>query len=156
MRVLSAIFCMFLFSSPTIHAQGLPAVHVSSASDDTSDEKECQIRNASVVSAVESELRHNRITLASREQYISSRAIAAETQITTLKTPDGLCVVSYSLQVLNYQRVKVDVTQQERWANIVLCYEGGVMTGGSANLQGRLNTQFRDLTSMCVSKYLKN
>ena len=146
----TAVFCLMAW---TARAEQVPAVFVYS-DEDGAEDIACSIRGASIVAAVESELRHNRISIATQDQYNKAEAISAAIVTTSLELSGGLCVTGYELSLENGQYVTVDVTNERRFAKVVFCAVSGVMSGAGSGMQGRLNTQFRDLTSECVSEYL--
>lgn len=122
--------------------------------EDGKNARACEVSNVSIVAVVESELRYNRIPVGTRAQVINDEALRLSVNTTALHT-QGACAVSYSLTLSNYQPVVLSVTGEAKWAKVMLCEKGGLMTGPTYNLQSRLNAQFRDLASQCISQYLK-
>jgi hypothetical protein len=147
-----ALFAFCCFGSAA-QAQEFPPVHVLSEQDDD-DARTCQVSNSSSKAAVESELRYNRVPIATREQYVQLEALRVYVEFNALEIPGG-CVVSHRISLGNYQPVLLLVTGKAMNATVEICNKGGIMSGPSHNLQSRLNAAFRDYTSQCLSEYQK-
>ena len=146
------LIALFLCTAEVANAEELPAVYVSSEQDDANMEK-CQIRNASVTAAVESELRYNRVPIASRTDWFADQAIRAYVSVTAVHMVNGVCATAYELSLNTLQKVELSLNGEERYVTIEFCEDGGVMTGTPLDLQSRLNAAFRESTSVCISKF---
>jgi hypothetical protein len=140
---------------PAAHTQEFPPVYV--LSENMSENADgCGYTHASIEATVKSELRHNRVPIATEEDYASDKAIVA--YIETLgdnRLGYGQCLVGYRFSLVVPQIVRITVTQEVRWEKIELCRRWGTMTSSVADVQPTLNNQFRDFTSQCITEYLE-
>jgi len=150
MRTLFTALVALCYVGSPAQAQEFTPVYVATEDDDDT----CEVSNVSIVAVVESELRYNRIPVGTRAQAIADEALTLRVN-TTAVFNRGVCAVGYNLEMSNYQEIVLSVTGEKRWATTVLCQKGGLMTGPAFDLQSRLNAEFRDFASQCISQYLK-
>jgi hypothetical protein len=108
---------------------------------------------------VKSELRHNRVPIATEEDYDSGdsgKAIVAyiETLADNRVGGYGHCLVAFRFSLVVPQIVRIAVTQEVRWEKIEFCRRWGTMTASVSDIQPTLNNAFRDITSQCITEYL--
>lgn len=144
--------CSWVLSAA--QAQEFPSVYVF-GEEDGEKQRDCQVRYASSVAAVESELRQNQILIATSSQSVSEPPLSVYLNVNPLEITDGRCAVSYQLQMYHIQEIFHTFKEEVRPAIVEACSKGGLMTGESYGLQSRLNDAFRDFTNMCISEYLK-
>lgn len=153
MRIVFLALLAFCCFGSAAQAQEFPPVFVWGEKDDN-DDRACQVSYASIIAAVESELRYNRIQVGTREQFRSDQALSSYVRATMIVTPGG-CVVSYSFQLENIQPVVISVTGKAMTAAVEICSRGGLISAPTYELQSRVNAAFRDYTAQCISEYRK-
>jgi hypothetical protein len=140
---------------PTAHAEEFPPVSVFSDGDDEIAEA-CGVSGASIVAAVESEFRHNRIPIAAANDQFGPGTINAFIYFVAGDiTGAGGCAIAYNLELYHRQSIYDALKKKERMATIEDCHDGGLIWGPSAGLQTRVNDQYRNSVNICISRYLK-
>lgn len=153
MRTLLITVATLCHVGSAAQAQEVPPVFVLTE-DDSKAALACQVSNTSSSAAVESELRYNRVPVATRAQGIRYEALRATVQSTPIQISGG-CAAAYSFSLNLYQPVVLRVTGKEMWVTVEICSRSGIMSGPTYDLQSRLNLVFRDLTSECIAEYRK-
>jgi hypothetical protein len=155
LRTFFTALVAFGSAGSAVYAQEFPPVYVFTEDDDDSSDT-CQIGGASIVAAVESELRQNQISIASGAERYNGDSIWAYLNLNAAKLSGSICAVDYNFQ-LTHRQIIFHV-HKEKAVNVSVenCNLGGLMTGVPSGLQSRLNDKFRDLTNQCISKYLKD
>ena len=152
-RSLLIALIAFCHVGSAAQAQEIPPVFVMAEEDDE-NARTCQVSNASIGAAVESEFTYNRVPIGTVEQYLSDKAINSYVR-TTILVISGTCAISTSFSLKNDQPVVLSVTGKAMFATVEICNKGGLLSGPTHNMQSRLNAAFRDYTSQCNSEYRK-
>jgi hypothetical protein len=139
--------------SSVAQAQEVPPIYVLAEEDDR-DAPACQVSNTSISAAIESELSYNRVPVGTEAQHYRDEALQLHV-VTTILVISGTCVVSNVLSLRSVQQVVLSVTGKTMFARVEICRKGSMISGPVFNMQSRLNAEFRDFTSRCISEYRK-
>ena len=154
-KVAAAAVALALFVAPS-HAQGPSAVYVM-GEDDYGDMKACNLTFASAISAVEAALRYNGVSVASREDAMSQRALRAYVNLIALNDPTG-CAAYVKIEFSTSQFVNLPSSLglgPGRYGLVKLCDNGSLFIGPAYDLQSRVNSVLRDFTDQCISTISK-
>lgn len=151
------LFALIAFSGlvPAVYAQEFPPVYVL-AENPPEKATACGYSHTAIVAAVKSELRHNRIEIATSEDNTAGTAIMAYINTTAgdVGVP-GMCVVRYDFVLTTNEFVTISATNERRFASIVFCRKFGLAYYSQSSIQTNLNNQFRDYISQCITEYLE-
>ncbi len=149
---------LMAFSSfvPAAHAQEFPPVYVLSENMSANADG-CGYTHTSIEAAVKSELRHNRVPIATEQEDLrSGKAIMAYIEtIGDDRVGYDECAVAFRFSLVTAQFVEVAVTKEWRYPTLQFCRRWGTVTASVADVQPTLNNNFRDFTSQCITQYLE-
>lgn len=163
MRFATAAFALSLVLSPlgaTARAETMPPVWVVGEEDDAQLTR-CGLSYASTIASVEAALRYNRVTLASKDDWMAERALRAYVNLNAFEIESvsgrstGLCAVSIAFFVGTATHITNPVSQKRQWARVEFCTDGVLATWNLNNAQTTTNARLRDYVDACVSKYEK-
>lgn len=135
--------------------RSLPPVFVYAEADDAANIK-CAVLKASYISAAEAALRYNRVSVASREDAMSKRALLLYLNANVISMTSNMCVVSFGIVLKSRAFVTNPVTSDIQFADIVYCDRGSMLTGGPIGLTTRVNDLVKRLVDTCLSTYAKS
>jgi hypothetical protein len=141
-------------------AQELPPIFVY-AEDIDDSETACGIRQASLVAAVESALRYNRVSIANNDDYINDRALSI--YVNMMAAPinyesgrgTGSCYGSPMLSLETSFRVTNPVTGTMNWATVTFCRKRSLVIRRQADFAAEIDRGLSEMASECVSEYAR-
>jgi hypothetical protein len=123
---------------------------------DSPDDTSCNIRKLSAVAAVQATLRENRIPISYKRTNAGHvRAYVDFTSINFTSAPPR-CVVAFQIRFEFFGQAFFPGLKRLIGEPVLLCENGGVMSGPNYDLQDRLNTRYIDLTRQCISEIDKD
>lgn len=147
-----ALSSLAIFGSPAT-AQEFPPVYVLSKSM-TDHTDGCGYTHTSIEAAVKSELRHNRIPIATdttgKEIWAYIETIGDD------RVGYAQCSAAIRFSLVYPQQVEVWATKEWRSVKMEFCHRWGTVSGRASDMQPTLNTTFRDFTGQCITEYLEN
>jgi hypothetical protein len=146
---------LFLSRSEILFAQDFPPIYVG-GEDETAELQACQISYASAIAAVESALRYSRVTVGSREDYVSVRAIEAYVNIKSISMASrGSCAADVNLSLRSAGRVVDPTGGRTHYTIIEFCNRSTLFVWPTAELQTKVNEALRDHMAECLSQYTR-
>ena len=137
---------LFLVLSATVNASPLKQIHVYAEEDDEQSKK-CNIDSNIVVAAVESVFRQNRIEIRNSNQS----DLLAYVNITALNISSG-CAISNDFNIYMFSFTKLPGSNRSMPTRNTFCKKGSTLTGNPANIQSRVNEQYRSFVELCISE----
>lgn len=150
MKAIQLILAALALAAPPARAQDFPPIYVYGENDDNT--AKCAMSHDQAVAAVESALRYNHVSVASREAAVRSAALQAYVTMNPLDLGD-VCAVSLSFSLEDHQVVRSSVLDADRRVTVVYCNRTSIMSGPKYDLQTRANDWFRDMTNYCLSEF---
>jgi hypothetical protein len=134
--------------------QDLPPIYVSGEAE-APGLQACQVSYLSARAAVEAALRYSRVPVATRDDYVRSRAIRAYVNINAIRhsATHQTCSADVSLQFHAGGRIVDPTTGRTHDATIEFCELGSLLIWEISGLQARINSQLRDYVDQCIVEY---
>jgi hypothetical protein len=151
-RFLTAMMA-FICIVPAAHAKEFPPVYVV-AEIMPNEATSCGYSHDSIAATVKSELRHNRIEIATMEDYPLNAILGFIITNADYRADFGLCAVRFDFSFWTMESITLSPTKEKRVEQVVFCERGGLITGKAKDVQKELNNNFRDYTSQCIFEYL--
>lgn len=155
LATLAATLC-----STAAAAQTMPPVYVL-GEDDSPESLRCGVSNSSAVSAVESALRYNRVSIESKEAWYEDRALRMYVSVNALRDEytDGSfgrsCAIDLDLQLNTYTNVFDPVSKKIFYSTIEFCKKGSLLKWDLSESQQKVNFVLKSYVDECISAYLK-
>lgn len=156
LRKLGSIATAVTLFTLSAQAQVPSLVFVGGEADDA-DITACKLSYSSAIAATEASLRYNGMKVASQGDFSNYEAIKAYVNLNALADSGG-CAVAMEIRFYHRFEVMPPATLglgDRRMANVVFCNRGGLITGPTYDLQGRINSGLRDFTDQCISEMSK-
>jgi hypothetical protein len=147
-------FMLTIAGRPAL-AQDFPPIYVGDE-DETPDLRVCRITYASAVAAVQATLRQARVTVATREDYVQSRAIEAYVNINAIRVTDRVatsCAVDASLSLRSAGRVVDPTGGRTHYALLEYCDRSTLLVWNAAELQTKVNAELQAAMQQCLTEY---
>lgn len=147
-------FALWFFSIPGF-VSALEIREAFVAIDQPEDQsKQCFLYKQSNISAVETVLRQNKISISSKTQ--NTPYFYVNINVGALEGIDG-CVASASLSVRYLAQVPITFKSntQSVFSNVELCQKGVLLWGESTGLQTRISNRLREMTEICINEIHK-
>lgn len=143
------IVVLILVFSSSLYALDLQRAYVFSEKDD-GDNTKCGISYNAATSAVEAELRQNRIVIGSDKSdyifYVNNLALSYGES----------CAVNVSLEAYYFASVPLpSIKNKKIFGQVSLCHEGTILSGPTYSLQNRINDSLKSMTDQCISRIEK-
>jgi len=150
---LPALICLALtsFGANLAYPLNLSEAHVYAESL-PKDAIYCGINEKSLIAAVESSLRYNRIAVVAPNYGVVNFYIHAN----VLRRNDGSCFGSSRIKVEYFDAVSPPFAPNKRvTASIELCTRGTIFVGPSSNFRNHITNELRNSADECISEISK-
>jgi hypothetical protein len=142
---------LIFYPEPSAQAQSeLGSIYVMGETDQPNYQA-CGVSFESTIAAVQSVLRQNRIPVSFDNSHGQIRAYVNFTPLSI----SGICALSYDIQFDIWGSAFFKTLGKSVSGEVVVCQNGGIMTGPTYDLQERLNVAYADLTRKCISEIEK-
>lgn len=130
----------------------LPPVFIYSEAD-SPKHIACRLTNEAAASAAEARLRHNQVPIAKEQELYAHQAIALYLNLNVIQLSSGICAAALNLDLKTHAPVRHPVTAKMRFAEIVFCNKGVLITRASGNNEEALTHEVERLIDICVIEY---
>jgi hypothetical protein len=126
---------------------------------DGDETRACQFTYADAIAHVEAVLRHNRVRLGTRNDFVAGRALKVYINVNAgplsreSGRPAGACVAAVSLSLEGGAFVDVAETGHRHWVTLEFCSRSSLLTWRISALQAQANDVLGRFMNECLSVY---